>query len=48
MEVEGEMPKAIRIGKAVRWGYEEIHAWVSAGCPAAEIWKNQWQAKNRH
>lgn len=38
MEHCGEMPRAIRIGKAVRWGYEEIKAWVSAGCPTAERW----------
>jgi excisionase family DNA binding protein len=43
MEHSGEMPKAIRIGKAVRWGYDEINAWVGAGCPSAEQWKSQRQ-----
>lgn len=33
MEQCGEMPKAIRIGRAVRWGYEELQKWVSEGCP---------------
>lgn len=29
----GRMPAPIRIGRAVRWGYEELRAWVAAGCP---------------
>lgn len=33
MEKCGEMPKAIRIGHAVRWSYEELQAWVSERCP---------------
>jgi len=43
MEHAGEMPKAIRIGKAVRWGYEEIQEWVAAGCPAADQWTTSWR-----
>jgi excisionase family DNA binding protein len=43
MEHVGEMPKAIRIGKAVRWGYEEIQEWVAAVCPAADQWKTNWR-----
>jgi predicted DNA-binding transcriptional regulator AlpA len=38
----GEMPKPTRIGRAVRWGYEEIRAWVNAGCPPQDKWK--WPA----
>ena len=30
---DGEMPQPIRIGRAVRWSYEELKAWVEAGCP---------------
>lgn len=37
MEHFGEMPKAIRIGKAVRWSYEELQQWIAAGCPARPI-----------
>jgi predicted DNA-binding transcriptional regulator AlpA len=40
MEKEGRMPAAIRIGKAVRWGLEEITAWIEAGCPDRANW--QW------
>jgi excisionase family DNA binding protein len=33
MHTKGEMPSPIRIGRAVRWNYEEIRRWVDAGCP---------------
>lgn len=33
---EGEMPPPIRVGRAVRWSYEELKAWVAAGCPAQD------------
>jgi predicted DNA-binding transcriptional regulator AlpA len=32
----GKMPKPARIGRVVRWGYEELRAWVAAGCPAQD------------
>lgn len=40
MEKEGRMPVAIRVGKAVRWGLDEIKAWIDAGCPERSSW--QW------
>jgi excisionase family DNA binding protein len=43
MKHSGEMPKAIRIGKAVRWGYDEIKQWIDAGCPTPDEWKKQKQ-----
>jgi excisionase family DNA binding protein len=36
---EGKMPKPIRIGKAVRFSYEELQAWVNAGGPPQKEWK---------
>jgi excisionase family DNA binding protein len=33
MHHEGEMPEAIRIGRAVRWSIEALRKWVDAGCP---------------
>ena len=33
---EGEMPSPIRVGRAIRWSYEGLKAWVDAGCPAQE------------
>jgi len=38
MHTEGEMPKPIRIGRAVRWGRDEIKAWVDNGCPPVSEW----------
>ena len=35
----GEMPSPTRIGRAVRWNYEELRAWVNAGCPPKGKWK---------
>jgi len=40
MYSSGQMPAPTRIGRAVRWGYEELRAWVNAGCPSATEW--QW------
>lgn len=39
MQKSGEMPKPVRIGRAVRWGRAEIMAWVDEGCPPASEWK---------
>ena len=36
---EGEMPPPVRVGRAVRWSYETLKAWVTAGCPAKVEWK---------
>lgn len=33
MYTSGEMPPPIRIGRAVRWGYDELQDWVRTGCP---------------
>jgi excisionase family DNA binding protein len=38
----GKMPKPARIGRVVRWSYEELRAWVAAGCPVQGEWK--WPA----
>jgi excisionase family DNA binding protein len=35
---EGEMPPPIRVGRAVRWSYETLRAWVTAGCPVDKEW----------
>lgn len=39
MQNSGQMPKPVRIGRAVRWSYDEIKEWVAAGCPNASEWK---------
>jgi excisionase family DNA binding protein len=35
----GKMPQPIRIGQVVRFGYEELRAWVNAGGPSQEKWE---------
>jgi excisionase family DNA binding protein len=35
MEEDGLMPKAIRIGRLVRWRAADIDSWIAAGCPAS-------------
>jgi predicted DNA-binding transcriptional regulator AlpA len=37
MQRDGRMPQPVRIGRAIRWSYEGIKAWVDAGCPAEGI-----------
>lgn len=39
MANEGRMPKPIKIGRLVRWGFEELQAWVNAGGPPMSEWK---------
>ena len=34
----GIMPKPMKIGNAVRWKYEDLKAWIDAGCPRDERW----------
>jgi excisionase family DNA binding protein len=36
MEAEKRMPKALRLGKVVRWSYDELKEWIAKGCPARE------------
>jgi excisionase family DNA binding protein len=44
MHTQGRMPKPIRIGSAVRWPYNQLQAWVDAGCPGADRWKYEPKA----
>jgi prophage regulatory protein len=43
MEDTGAIPKAIRIGAAMRWSFDEIKKWIAAGCPSAAKSKSQRQ-----
>jgi predicted DNA-binding transcriptional regulator AlpA len=38
MQVSGEMPAPIRLGRAVRWSYEELRAWIAEGGPPRDKW----------
>jgi hypothetical protein len=33
MHNDGETPRPIRIGRAVRWSLEVLKKWLDAGCP---------------
>lgn len=35
----GLVPKPIRVGRSVLWRSDELHEWVSAGCPRREVWE---------
>ena len=37
----GRLPDPVHLGRAVRWGREELRAWVAAGCPPREVWKTR-------
>ena len=29
----GKMPRAIKLGRSVRWNRQAIYTWIEAGCP---------------
>jgi excisionase family DNA binding protein len=35
---EEKIPKPFRIGRSVRFRYEELRAWANAGCPTQAEW----------
>ena len=35
----GRMPQPIRIGRAIRWSFDELRTWVAEGCPAQDKWE---------
>lgn len=37
----GRIPKPVRLGRSVRWRAAELQAWIEAGCPARDQWKQQ-------
>lgn len=37
-DAAGRLPAAVRLGGAKRWRYDEIAAWVEAGCPDRRTW----------
>ncbi len=38
MDLDGRLPRAVRISRAVRWRRSEVVAWIRAGCPKREEW----------
>jgi predicted DNA-binding transcriptional regulator AlpA len=33
MKTNGRMPKAMKVGRVVRWSHQQLVDWVNAGCP---------------
>ncbi|NLS96646.1 MAG: helix-turn-helix domain-containing protein [Planctomycetaceae bacterium] len=38
-DISGRVPCPIRIGRTPFWPYEELRAWVAAGCPDRVTWQ---------
>jgi excisionase family DNA binding protein len=36
LKAKGDLPKSLKIGRAVRWKKSDILAWIEKGCPASE------------
>lgn len=34
----GRVPLPLKLGRRSLWSFEELRAWVSAGCPSREKW----------
>ncbi len=39
METAGELPRPVRLGRAVRWRRAELLDWLAAGCPDRVTWE---------
>lgn len=33
MQVSKRIPQPVRIGRSIRWSYEELKGWIAKGCP---------------
>jgi len=38
LERTARLPKALKVGRCVRWRRADIESWVSAGCPSRDAW----------
>jgi len=38
-DTTGKIPQPIRIGRVTFWRYDELRAWVAAGCPDRVTWE---------
>ena len=36
LKAKGDLPKALKIGRAVRWKKSDILEWIEQGCPASD------------
>jgi len=35
----GRIPLAVRVGRSNLWRFDELRAWVEAGCPRRDAWE---------
>jgi predicted DNA-binding transcriptional regulator AlpA len=47
LRVRGQLPAAVRLGRAVRWRADEIRGWIAAGCPDGATWAATQAASGR-
>ena len=36
LKAKGDLPKSVKIGRAVRWRKSDILEWIEQGCPASD------------
>lgn len=36
LKAKGDLPKSIKVGRAVRWQRSDILKWIQEGCPASD------------
>ena len=46
LDAAGELPRPVKLGRAVRWPVSEFRAWLDAGCPDRETWEAMKRADN--
>ena len=43
----GLLPRPVRLGRSVRWGADEFHAWLLAGAPPRDRWEKERKHSGR-
>lgn len=43
LNLSGRLPKAIRVGRCVRWNRRELISWADHGCPPRGRWQPMWE-----
>jgi len=46
MDRAGKLPKPIRIGRSIRWRYDELCDWIAAGAPCRQMWEARRAARS--
>lgn len=47
LKATGRMPKAVKLGAAVRWRASDIRFWVEVGCPGLDEFERQVAKRER-